>query len=71
MGATPAMELYVLYDEVSRVLEDRELSVHRAHVGDFFTSLDMMGASLTVLKLDDELKELMDMDAFSVGLKHK
>ena len=37
--------------------------------GNFFTSLDMMGATVTVMKLDEELKELMDMDAWTMGFK--
>ena len=40
-------------------------------MGNYFTSLDMMGATLTVMKLDEELKELIDMTAYSMGLKEK
>ncbi|MDY5986218.1 MAG: dihydroxyacetone kinase subunit DhaK, partial [Lachnoclostridium sp.] len=42
---------------------------HKAYVGNYFTSLEMMGATLTIMKLDDELKELIDMPAESMGLK--
>ena len=38
-------------------------------MGNYFTSLEMMGATLTVMKLDDELKELVDMEAYTMGLK--
>ena len=58
LGATPLMELYILYDEVQRVLASMEISVHRAYVGNYFTSLEMSGASLTVMKLNDRLKKI-------------
>ena len=71
LGATPVMELYVLYDEIDRLLADQGIKTHKAYVGNYFTSLDMMGATLTVMKLDEELKELIDMTAYSMGLKEK
>lgn len=69
LGATPVMELYVLYDEIDRLLTEKGIKTHKAYVGNYFTSLEMMGATLTVMKLDDELKELIDMPAYSMGLK--
>lgn len=69
LGATPVMELYVLYDEIDRLLTEKGIKTHRAYVGNYFTSLEMMGATLTIMKLDDELKELMDMPCYSMGLK--
>ena len=69
LGATPVMELYVLYNEIEKLLVSQGIKIHRPYVGDYFTSLDMMGATLTIMKLDDELKELMDMPAYSMGLK--
>ncbi len=69
LGATPVMELYVLYDEIDRLLVEKGIRIHRAYVGNYFTSLDMMGATLTVMKLDEELKELIDLPAYSMGLK--
>lgn len=69
LGATPVMELYVLYDEIDKLLTENGIKTHRAYVGNYFTSLDMMGATLTIMKVDDELKELIDMPANSVGLK--
>lgn len=71
LGATPVMELYVLYDEIDKILNNKGITIHRAYVGDYFTSLDMMGATLTIMKLDAELKELVDMSAYSMGLKQK
>ena len=69
LGATPVMELYVLYDEVRRLLSESGISIYRAYVGNYFTSLDMMGASVTLMKLDDELKSCIDLDVDTVGLK--
>lgn len=71
LGATPVMELYVLYDEIDKLLRQKGLKTHKAYVGDYFTSLDMMGATLTVMKLDDELKEMVDMPCYSMGLKQR
>lgn len=68
LGATPVMELYVLYDEIEKLLVEKGIKVYKTYVGDYFTSLEMMGATLTVMKLDDELKELIDMPANSMGL---
>lgn len=69
LGATPIMELYVLYNEIKKQLDIKGIHVHRAYVGDYFTSLDMMGVTLTLMKLDEELKEMIDMSANSVGFK--
>ena len=71
LGATPVMELYVLYDEIDKLLSEKGIKTHRSYVGNYFTSLEMMGATLTVMKLDDELKELMDMPVNTVGLKQQ
>ena len=69
LGATPVMELYVLYDEIDKLLQEKGIKVHRSYVGNYFTSLEMMGATLTMMKVDEELKELIDMPANSMGLK--
>lgn len=69
LGATPVMELYVLYNEIEKLMKAKGLKIHRAYVGNYFTSLDMMGATLTVMKLDDELKTLIDMPVNTMGLK--
>lgn len=68
LGATPVMELYVLYDEIEKLLQKEGITVYKSYVGNYFTSLDMMGATLTVMKLDEELKELLDMPAECMGL---
>jgi dihydroxyacetone kinase-like protein len=69
LGATPVMELYILYDEVEKIIAENGIKVYRAYVGNYFTSLEMMGATLTVMKLDAELKKLLDVPADSVGLQ--
>jgi dihydroxyacetone kinase-like protein len=68
LGATPVMELYIFYDEMERVLQKRGMSVYRPYVGNFFTSLDMMGVTLSLMKIDDELKTLIDLQCDSMGL---
>lgn len=68
LGATPVMEQYVLYNEVEKILSEKDINIYRSYVGNYFTSLEMMGATLTIMKVDDELKELVDMPCVSVGL---
>ena len=69
LGATPVMELYVLYDEIEKLLAAKGIKVYRSYVGNYFTSLDMMGATLTLMKLDDELKSLVDVEVYTMGMK--
>jgi dihydroxyacetone kinase-like protein len=68
LGATPVMELYILYDRVAEVLEGRGMTILHPFVGNYFTSLEMMGVTLTVLRLDGELDRLMAHPTRSVGL---
>jgi dihydroxyacetone kinase-like protein len=68
LGATPVMELYIFYAEVARLLEARGLRVHRRYVGNYFTSLEMMGVTLSVLGVDEELARLIDQPCRSIGL---
>lgn len=65
MGATPAEELYLMFRRVRQVLDAADIAVHRAYIGEYATSLEMAGASLTVLALDDELTDLLDAPANS------
>ncbi len=65
LGATPREELYILYRAVHRLLSERGVNVARSYVGEYATSLEMAGASITVLKLDDELTRLLDAPARS------
>jgi dihydroxyacetone kinase-like protein len=71
LGATPVMELYVLYDEIEKIMAAEGIKIYRGYVGNYFTSLEMMGVTLTVMKLDSELKTLLDMPCYSIGLKQR
>jgi dihydroxyacetone kinase-like protein len=63
LGATPLEELYIMYNHLVGYLQSKDVRVYRPYIGRFATSMEMMGASLTVLKLDDELKRLLDAPA--------
>jgi dihydroxyacetone kinase-like protein len=69
LGATPVMEQYIFYNRVARILGDKGIRIHRSYVGNYFTSLEMMGITLTVMKLDEELKQLIDLDAYTAGFR--
>ncbi len=62
LGATPLNELYILNDTIETEITARGIKIHKTYVGNYFTSLEMVGATLTVMKLDDELKRLIDVD---------
>ncbi len=68
LGATPLMELYLLYRHVERLLQARGLTVSRRLVGNYFTSLEMLGVSLTVMWLNPDLDRWMGRPAASIGL---
>jgi dihydroxyacetone kinase len=59
LGATPPEDLYILYRRVHQVVEERGLAVQKAYIGEYATSMEMAGASLTICRLDDELAELL------------
>ena len=61
LGATGQLELYILHRRVARILADRGVKIHYSWVGEYCTSLEMAGASVTLLKLDDDLKTLLDV----------
>ena len=69
MGATPLLELYLMYGEVAAILERAGVRVVRSLVGPYITSLDMAGCSVTLLKLDDELVRLWDAPVNTPGLR--
>ncbi len=69
MGGTPPLELYVLHGEIERELRERGLEPARRLVGPYITSLEMAGASLTVLALDDELTALWDAPVHTAALR--
>ena len=69
MGATPLMELYLMYGEVRTLLDAAGVTVVRNLVGNYITSLDMAGCSVTVAKVDDELLALWDAPVRTAGLR--
>jgi phosphoenolpyruvate---glycerone phosphotransferase subunit DhaK len=69
MGATPLIELYLMYGEVATILEKAGVTVVRCLVGSYITSLDMAGCSLTLLKLDEELRRLWDAPVMTPALR--
>jgi triose/dihydroxyacetone kinase / FAD-AMP lyase (cyclizing) len=68
LGATPIMEQYILYGEIARRLQSHGITVAFKLVGNLFTSLEMMGVTLTVMKLDEELESCLKHPCQSVGL---
>jgi len=60
MGGTPLVELYIVYRELDRFLSDKGITISRNLIGNYITSLEMAGCSITLLKLDDELTRLWD-----------
>jgi dihydroxyacetone kinase-like protein len=69
MGATPLLELYLIYGELERLLEARGVHPARRLVGNYITSLDMAGCSITLLRADDELLALWDDPVWTPGLR--
>jgi dihydroxyacetone kinase-like protein len=69
MGGTPASELYIVYRKAVALLKDRGVTVERSLVGNYITALEMQGASLTVLRLDDEMLTLWDSPVSTAALR--
>ncbi|RAL24284.1 dihydroxyacetone kinase subunit DhaK [Thermoflavimicrobium daqui] len=67
LGATPMMELYIVSRKVSQLLQESKIQVHRTFVGEYMTSLEMAGCSVTFLKLDNVLAELLDQPAQTIA----
>lgn len=68
LGATPLMEQYILYADVVDYLHEAGIEVRHSLVGNLFTSLEMMGVTLTLMRLDDELDQCMSYPCESMGL---
>jgi phosphoenolpyruvate---glycerone phosphotransferase subunit DhaK len=69
MGGTPLIELYIVYRELDRFLKERGIKITRNLVGNYITSLEMAGCSITLLKLDDELTRLWDAPVDTPALR--
>lgn len=63
LGATPKEELYILFRKVNKTLGEKGIKIYRPYIGNFATSMEMAGASVSLLKLDPELKRLLDKPA--------
>ena len=63
LGSTPLMELYIMYKKVNEILQSNKIEIHSSFVGEYVTSLEMNGASITLLKLDEELQPLLENPA--------
>ena len=71
MGATPLNEQYLLFREVAKLLDKEGINIYRSYVGNYLTSMDMMGASLTLTSVDDELKKMIDTPCYSPALRQR
>jgi dihydroxyacetone kinase-like protein len=69
MGGTPLIELYIVYRKLNQILSGRGIKIARSLIGPYITSLEMAGASITLLKLDDDLKKLWDAPVHTPGLR--
>jgi len=69
MGGTPLIELYVVFNELAKILKGKNITIARNLVGNYITSLEMAGCSITLLKLDDELTKLWDAPVHTPALR--
>jgi dihydroxyacetone kinase-like protein len=63
LGSTPLDELYILYNDVAQILEQKSIGVFKVWAGEYATSMEMAGASVSILRLDDEIKSLLSKPA--------
>ncbi|SFP35085.1 dihydroxyacetone kinase subunit DhaK [Salibacterium halotolerans] len=63
LGSTTRMELYIMYDKVESLLKEKGITIYKSYVGDYSTSMEMGGCSISLLRMDDELKPLIDAPA--------
>ena len=69
MGGTPLSELYIVYNDLNNFLEKKGIKIVRNLVGNYITSLEMQGCSITLLRLDEEMKRLWDAPVCTPGLR--
>jgi dihydroxyacetone kinase-like protein len=69
MGGTPLIELYIIYNKLAQMCAARGVEIVRNLVGNYITSLEMAGCSITLLKLDDEMTKLWDAPVLTAGLR--
>ena len=71
LGGTPQIELYLAYNSARKFLKERHIEVERSLIGNYITSLEMQGCSITLLKLDDEMVELWDAPVHTAAMRWK
>jgi dihydroxyacetone kinase-like protein len=69
MGGTPLIELYIVYNALNRILHGKNVSIARNLVGNYITSLEMAGCSITLVRLDDELIKYWDAPVHTPALR--
>jgi dihydroxyacetone kinase-like protein len=69
MGGTPLIELYVIFNELKKILDARGIEISRNLIGSYITSLEMAGCSITLLRLDDELTKYWDAPVLTPALR--
>jgi len=69
MGGTPLLELYIMYAEVAKIAAEHGLTIERNLIGNYITSLEMQGCSITLLRLDDEFIRYWDAPVNTPGLR--
>ena len=69
LGATPLMELFIINKQVHKTLEEKGIKIYKTFVGEYMTSLETAGCSVTLLKLDKELKELLNISADTIAMR--
>ncbi len=67
LGSTPLMELYILNTKVSEILKEKGIHIYKTFVGEYMTAIDMAGCSVSLLKVDNELKGLLDAPSDTLG----
>ena len=65
LGGTPKEELYLAYRKLHQILTNKNITIYRKYIGEYATSLEMAGMSISLLKLDNELKEMIDAPCYS------
>ncbi|WP_058306593.1 dihydroxyacetone kinase subunit DhaK [Gracilibacillus massiliensis] len=69
MGATPEMELYIVQRQVAKLLENKGITIYRTWIGEYMTALEMSGFSITLLKLDDQLKDGLNANSKALAFR--
>ncbi len=69
MGGTPLLELYIVFDALQRILKGKTITIARSLIGNYITSLEMAGCSITLLRLDDELTRYWDAPVHTPALR--